>query len=229
MQYTLIGSIMPAVQIDFDEAGEKMISQAGGMLYMTDGVTMDTDTSDGILKGLGRMFAGQSLFLANYTADKAGERMAFASNVAGQILPVNVSDHSLIIQKGAFLCAESGVQLETVFQKKAAAGFFGGEGFILQKISGEGMCFLAVDGDKIVMDLAEGESVRIQTGNVVAFEESVTYDIEAVQGMKNIFFAGEGIFMTKLTGPGRVVIQTLNLSEFASEISTYIPTSSSSS
>ena len=226
MQYKILGTTMPAVEITFDVPGERMITQSGGMAWMSEGVAMETNTNGGIMKGLGRMLAGESMFQANYTAQNAGASIAFASTVPGEIMPIDVSNGSFIIQKGAFLCSEASVKLDIAFQKKLGAGFFGGEGFILQKISGSGICFLEIDGDKVVKSLAPGEVIKVDTGNVVAFQESVKYDIETVKGMKNILLGGEGLFLTKLTGPGEVVLQTQNLSEFASRIASMIPSSS---
>lgn len=226
MQYKIMGTTMPAVEITFDVPGEKMITQSGGMAWMSAGVSMETNTNGGFMKGLGRMFAGESLFQANYTAEKAGASIAFSATVPGEIMPINVDNGAFIIQKGAFLCSEASVKLDTVVQKKLGAGLFGGEGFILQKISGSGMCFLEIDGDKVVKTLAPGEVILVDTGNVVAFQEGVGYDIETVKGFKNVMLGGEGLFLTKLTGPGEVVLQTQNLNEFANRVAAMIPSGS---
>ncbi|MCR5625438.1 MAG: TIGR00266 family protein, partial [Lachnospiraceae bacterium] len=216
MQYRIVGDTAPAVEIAFDSAGESMITQSGGMAWMTDGIEMTTSTNGGVLKGLGRMFAGESMFMATYTASAPGSKIAFASSVVGDVMPIRMEETSgLICQKGAFLCSEKTVNLKVAFTKKLGAGFFGGEGFILQDLSGSGMVFLEVDGDKVEMDLAAGEVVKVDTGNVVAFEKTVQYDIETVKGIKNIFLGGEGLFLTKLTGPGKVILQTQNVAEFA--------------
>ncbi len=228
MKYDIIGTTLPAVVITYDNPGETIISQSGGMTWMSEGVTMETSTNGGIGKGLGRLFAGESIFQVNFSAQRAGENIAFSSTVAGEIMPVDVTEASFIIQKGAFLCSEASVKLDTVLQKKLSAGLLGGEGFILQKISGSGICFLEVDGDKLVKELAPGEFIRVSTGNVVAFQDSVAYEIETVKGFKNMLLSGEGFFITKLTGPGKVIIQTQNLPDFARRITPYIPTSSSS-
>lgn len=228
MKYRIIGNTMPAVEIKFDRAGEGIFTQSGGMTWMSDGVSMTTNTKGGLMKGLGRMFAGESLFMATYRAERPDSVIAFASTVAGQILPVDVAANGgLICQKGAFLCAEETVNLNVTFSKKFSSGLFGGEGFILQDISGTGMAFLEVDGDMIEKQLAPGEVIKVDTGNVVAFERNVRYEIETVKGFTNILFGGEGLFLTKLTGPGRVVLQTQNLAEFAGRIAAFIPTKSS--
>lgn len=224
MRYRIVGNTMPAVEVVFDAAGESMYTQSGGMAWMSDGIQMDTNSTGGLLKGVGRMFAGESLFMAHYTATKPLASIAFASTVAGEILPINVGQTGgLICQKGAFLCAEPSVNLSVTFTKKFSAGFFGGEGFILQDISGNGMVFLEIDGDKVIKDLAPGEVLKVDTGNVVGFDKSVTYEIEIVKGLKNIFLGGEGLFLTKLTGPGKVILQTQNFNEFAGRIARLIP------
>lgn len=224
MQYRILGSTMPAVEIMFDQPGESMYTQSGGMAWQSEGITMSTNTRGGIMKGVGRMFAGESFFMANYTADVAGSTIAFASTVAGEIMPVNISETGgLVCQKGAFLCAEPSVNLNVTFTKKLSAGLFGGEGLVLQDLSGSGMAFLEIDGDKVVKELQPGEVVKVDTGNVVGFERSVKYEIETVKGLKNIFLGGEGLFLTKLTGPGRVILQTQNFNEFAGRIARMIP------
>ncbi|MCI8886629.1 MAG: TIGR00266 family protein [Hungatella sp.] len=225
MQYRVLGDTMPAVEIMFEAPGEGMFTQSGGMAWMTDGIDMDTNTKGGLMKGLGRMFAGESLFMATYRARRAGAVIAFASTVAGRILPVDAGAGGLICQKGAFLCAQESVNLDITFTKKFSAGLFGGEGFILQDISGQGMAFLEIDGDMVEKVLAPGEVLKVDTGNVVAFERSVGYEIEMVKGLGNIFFGGEGLFLTKLTGPGRIILQTQNMAEFAGRIARFIPVS----
>lgn len=224
MQYRILGDTMPAVEVMFDAPGESMYTQSGGMAWMTEGVAMDSNMRGGLGKSLGRMFTGESLFMATYKAERAGSSVAFASTVAGEILPVNVGESGgLICQKGAFLCAQESVQLSVAFNKKISAGLFGGEGFILQNISGSGMVFLEIDGNKVVKDLAPGEVLKVDTGNVVAFEKTVSYEIETVKGLKNIFLGGEGLFLTKLTGPGKVILQTQNFNEFAGRIIAMMP------
>ena len=223
MNYEIKGNVVPCVEVSLSR-GESMFTQSGGMFYQTEGIKMDTNTRGGILKGIGRMFAGESMFMATYTATQDA-KIAFASTVPGSILPVDVSKGSFTIQKGAFLAAESSVDLKTTFNKKLGSGFFGGEGFILQELRGNGMAFLEVDGDAIEMDLAPGEVIKIDTGNLVGFENSGRYEVETVKGFGNVFFGGEGLFLTKLTGPGKIVLQTMNMNEFALRVGSYIPTS----
>ena len=224
MRYQVIGDTMPAVEVTFDQAGESMYTQSGGMAWMSEGVAMDSNMRGGIGKSLGRMFSGESIFMATYRAERPGASIAFASTVAGEVLPVDIGAcGGLIAQKGAFLCAQNSVELSMAFTKKLSAGLFGGEGFILQDIHGSGMAFLEIDGDKVEKVLAPGEVLKVDTGNVVAFEKTVSYEIETVKGLKNIFFGGEGLFLTKLTGPGRVILQTQNFNEFAGRIISMIP------
>ena len=178
------------------------------------------------MKGLGRMFSGESLFMATYTASRPDSVIAFASTVPGKILAIDTAKTSLICQKGAFLCAQPTVEISTVLTKKLSAGFFGGEGFILQRIQGNGMAFLEVDGDVVERVLAPGEVFKVDTGNVFAFEPSVSYEIETIKGVKNMLFGGEGIFNTVITGPGHVWLQTMPISNVAGVLRPYMPTGS---
>lgn len=222
----MVGTTVPAIEVFFEQAGEEMITQSGGMSWMSDGISMTTDTNGGVLAGLGRMFSGESLFMARYRAMRPGATIAFASTVPGSIIPVKMKDHpnGLICQKGSFLCSQSSVNLEVFFLKKFSSGLFGGEGFILEKLSGSGTAFLEVDGDVVEKELQPGEILKVDTGNVVAFQNGMTYEIETVQGFKNVLFGGEGLFLTRITGPGKVILQTQNIKDFAGVLSRYIPT-----
>lgn len=229
MKFRKIGTTVPAVEVFFEQVGEEMITQSGGMAWMSDGVHMSSDTNGGFLSGLGRMFAGESLFMARYRAERPGATIAFASTVPGSIVPIKMKDYpnGIICQKGSFLCSQSSVKLEVTFSKKLSSGFFGGEGFILEKLSGVGTAFLEIDGDAVEKELQPGEVLKVDTGNVVAFQEGVSYDIETVSGFKNILFGGEGIFLTKLTGPGKIILQTQNIKDFAGALSRYLPSGNS--
>lgn len=222
MHYQIIGETVPAVECTLN-AGESMFTQSGGMIWQTEGITMTTNARGGVGRSLGRIFTGESIFMANYTADVSGAVVAFGSTVPGSVIAVDISQGELIVQKGAFLCAEQTVDLKASFTKKFAAGLFGGEGFILQKLFGKGMAFLEVDGDKIERVLAPGEVIKVDTGNVVAFESTVNYDVETVKGLGNILFGGEGLFLTRLTGPGRIILQTQSFNEFAMKIASRMP------
>ena len=227
MDHKIVGQTVPVVEMTLN-AGESVYTQTGGMAYQTEGIDMNTNARGGVMKSLGRMFTGESIFMANYTAKVDGAMVAFASTVPGNIVPVDLSamPTGLMIQKGSFLCAESNVETSVAFTKKISAGLFGGEGFILQKATGNGKLFLEVDGDPIQKQLAPGEVLKVDTGNVVAFEPTVSYEIETVKGLGNIFLGGEGLFLTKLVGPGRVILQSQNFKDFAGRLIPYIPSKS---
>lgn len=224
MDYKIIGQTVPSVEI-YLKQGETLFTQSGGMSWQSDGIDMSTNTRGGLFKGFSRMLVGESMFMAHYTATKHNAYIGFSSTVPGSIMPIDVSasGNNLIIQKGAFLCAQDSVQLNTIFNKKFKSGLLGGEGFILQQLQGSGMAFLEIDGDCVEKDLLPGEVIKIDTGNVVAFSPTVSYDIETIKGMGNIIFGGEGLFLTKLTGPGKVIIQTMNFEDFAGRLIPYMP------
>ncbi|MBQ6168927.1 MULTISPECIES: TIGR00266 family protein [Ruminococcus] len=222
MRYTIIGQTVPAVECELN-AGESMFTQSGGMIWQSQGIKMTTNARGGLGRSLGRMFTGESIFMANYTAEVAGAKIAFGSTVPGSVVPVNISQGGLICQKGAFLCAEQTVDLKAIFTKKFTAGLFGGEGFILQQLFGQGMAFLEVDGDMVERYLNPGEVIKVDTGNVVAFEPTVQYEIETVKGLGNIFLGGEGLFLTRLTGPGKIILQTQNFNDFAGKVLSLAP------
>lgn len=224
MEYKIIGQTVPAVEMTLRQ-GEVVYTQSGGMTYQTEGIQMKTNARGGVLKSLGRAFSGESIFMAHYTAEVDGAKIAFSTTVPGSIVPVNMADlpNGLIIQKGSFLCAENTVSTQVTFTKKFSSGLFGGEGFILQKATGTGLLFLEVDGDMITMNLQPGQTIKVDTGNVVAFENSVSYQIETVKGLGNIFLGGEGLFLTKLVGPGRVILQTQNFGDFVGRIVPFLP------
>ena len=227
MKYDVFGGMLPAVEIALDK-GESIYTQSGGMAWMTDGLSMETNTKGGFLKGLARSFSGDSMFMVTYTADKDDQKITFAAASPGEIMTLHVdASHEYIAQKGAFLCAENGVNIKSVFTKSFGAGLVGGEGFILQEISGSGTAFLELDGSLKEIDLAPGEKIKVDTGNVAFFEKSVGYTVETVKGIKNVLFGGEGLFLTVLTGPGKVWLQTVSLGELASKLRKYIPTKSS--
>ena len=224
MNYKIVGQTVPVVEVKLNK-GESMYTQSGGMAYQTEGIKMHTNARGGVMKSLGRMFAGESIFMANYTAETDGAMVAFATTVPGALIPVDLRNvpNGLIMQKGAFLCAEQSVETSVAFTKKFSAGFFGGEGFILQKAKGNGIVFLEVDGDVIEKELGPGEVLKVDTGNVVAFDSNVSYEIETVKGLGNIFLGGEGLFLTKLTGPGKIILQSQNFNDFAGRVATRIP------
>ncbi|MEG1842838.1 MAG: TIGR00266 family protein [Clostridia bacterium] len=226
MKYHLIGTTVPAVEVTLDR-GESLFTQSGAMSWMTDGIEMQTNTHGGLLKGLGRMFAGESMFQSTFSSDRAGAMIAFSATAPGVIVPYDLTGKpDLICQKGAFLCAQPEVKLNVTLTKRFSGGLLGGEGFVLEKLSGEGLAFLEVDGDAKELTLAPGETLRVDTGNVVAFETTVAYQVETVKGAMNLFFGGEGLFLTRLTGPGKVILQTLSFNDFAGRVIAMIPPSS---
>ena len=223
MRYEIIGKTVPVVEFTLNR-GESIYSQRGGMTWQTDGINMKTNARGGVMKSLGRMFTGESIFMNTYTANVDGAKVAFATTVPGDIVSVNVGENNgFTVQKSSFLCAEPGVDMSIAFTKKFSAGLFGGEGFVLQKAKGNGMLFLEVDGDPVERILAPGEVLKVDTGNVVGFESTVSYEIETVKGLGNIFLGGEGLFLTKLVGPGRVIIQSQNFGDFAGKILGMMP------
>lgn len=224
MRYEIFGDTLPAVTVHLG-MGESMYTQSGGMSWMTDQIQMETNMKGGLMKGLGRMMSGESLFMATYTAHGQNQSITFASSFPGHILPIDLSGgFELICQKSAFLAAEPGVVLSASINKKLAGGFFGGEGFIMQHLAGQGTAFLEFDGSVQEMMLAPGEKLIVDTGNVAAYEASIGYSAEMVKGFKNVLFGGEGLFLTTLTGPGKVYLQTMNLPEFAGRISAFFAT-----
>lgn len=189
MDYKILGQTVPVVEVTMNN-GESMYTQTGGMSYQTDGIKMRTNARGGLMKSLGRVFTGESIFMTNYDAEKDGATIAFATTVPGTILPIDLDKHDegMILQKGSFLCAEQNVDIKVTFTKKLGAAFFGGEGLILQKATGNGILFLEVDGDVIEKELKDGEILKVDTGNVVGFEPSVTYTIEMVKGLRKHIF-----------------------------------------
>lgn len=225
MQYEIFGNTLPGVTLTF-QPGESIYTQSGGMTWMTDGIKMETNMKGGFGKALGRMFTGESLFMATYTAERQGAQMTLASSFPGSIVALELDGtKEFICQKDAFLCATTGVKLSANVQK-VKTGFFGGEGFIMQRIGGQGICFLELDGTVVAKDLQPGEVLKVDTGNLAAYERTVEYTAETVKGFKNILFGGEGLFLSVLRGPGRVYLQTVSIGEFASRIIPYIPTTS---
>lgn len=222
MRYEIQGEPMPVVVCHLNN-GESMITEKGSMVWMTDGMEMQT-SAGGLGKAFGRMFSGESMFQNIYTC-RAGQGMiAFASSFPGSIRAVEIApDRPVICQKSAFLAAEPGVQLSVFFQKKMGAGFFGGEGFIMQKLFGRGMAFLEIDGSAVEYDLAPGERMIVDTGNLAMVDAGCSISVESVKGVKNVLFGGEGLFNTVVTGPGRIVLQTMPISNFAGAIAAVLP------
>ena len=232
METRITGDSLPVVTCKLSQ-GESVITENGGMSWMTDGLSMETSTNGGLLKGLGRALSGESIFMNIYTAQREGAEIAFASSFPGRILEFDLAEgQSIIAQKKAFLCSEKGVNLSMHFQKKLGAGLFGGEGFIMQKITGDGIVFIEIDGANQEFELAAGQQMILSTGYLVSIEETCQMDVQTVKGLKNIIIGGEGIFNTVITGPGKVVAQTMPLPKLANSLVPFLPqqinTSSSS-
>lgn len=207
MKYNIIGGQLPVVILDL-AGGESVISESGAMSWMSPNMKMET-TSGSVGRAIGRLFSGDSLFLNRYTANGNGQ-IAFASSFPGSIKAFEIEPgREIVVQKSGFLVSESGVELSVFFQKRLASGVFGGEGFILQKLSGRGTAFVEIDGYACEYNLAPGQSIVVSTGNLAAMDATCTMDIQTVKGAKNMFFGGEGFFNTVVTGPGRIILQSM--------------------
>ena len=225
MKYEIKGGSFPVVLCTL-ENGEKMITEKGSMAWMSPNMQMETH-GGGLGKMFSKAFSGESMFQNHYTAKGGPGLIAFTSTFPGQIKALEIAPgQEFIVQKSAFLASEAGVNLSIHFQKRLAAGFFGGEGFIMQRLSGRGIAFVEIDGELMEYILKPGQSIIVDTGNVAGYESSVQMDIQTVPGAKNMLFGGEGIFNTVLTGPGRVWLQTMPISSVANAIRPYIPTGS---
>ena len=223
MRYEIKGGNFPVVICNL-ENGEKMITERGSMCWMSPNMQMETK-GGGLGKMFSKAFSGESMFQNHYTARGGAGMIAFASSFPGQIKPIEIGPgREMIVQKSAFLASEAGVNLSIHFQKRLGAGLFGGEGFIMQRLSGSGTAFVEIDGDLMEYVLKPGQKIVVDTGNVAGFEPSVQMDIQTVPGAKNMLFGGEGIFNTVLTGPGKVWLQTMPIYNVANAIRPYIPT-----
>ncbi|WNX85890.1 TIGR00266 family protein [Agathobaculum sp. NTUH-O15-33] len=222
MNYEIKGGVFPVVVCQLAD-GEQMITEKGSMVWMTPNMAMET-RGGGLGKMFSKAFSGESMFQNIYTAKGAG-MIAFGSSFPGKILPLTITPgHDMILQKNAFLASETSVELSIHFNKKLGAGFFGGEGFIMQRLSGSGTAFAEIDGELVEYELAAGQQLVVDTGNVAGFENGVSIDIQQVPGLKNKLLGGEGLFNTVLTGPGKVWLQTMPISGVAAAIRPFIPT-----
>ena len=223
MRYKIEGTPMPVAICQLD-ARESMITEKGSMSWMTPNMKMETTSNGGIGKALGRMFAGESAFQNRYTAERGEGIIAFASSFPGTILPIEITPgKSIIAQKSSFLAGTEGVDLSIFFEKKMGSGFFGGEGFIMQKISGSGLVFLEIDGSVMEYDLEAGQQMVVDTGYLAMMDDTCTMDVASVKGAKNMIFGGEGLFNTVVTGPGKIVLQTMPINSVAGAIIPFIP------
>lgn len=225
MNYEIKGGNFPVVVCDMED-GEQMITEKGSMVWMSPNMDMKT-SGGGIGKMFGKAFSGESMFQNIYTARGKG-LIAFGSSFPGKILPLKIEPgKEIVVQKQAFLAAETGVELSIHFNKKLGSGFFGGEGFIMQRLSGNGMAFVEIDGELVKYQLAAGQKIVVDTGNVAGFESTVSIDIQQVPGLKNKLLGGEGFFNTVLTGPGEIWLQTMPISNVAMAIRPFIPNGNS--
>ncbi|EOQ35550.1 TIGR00266 family protein [Butyricicoccus pullicaecorum] len=214
-KYEILGGNLPVVVCELS-AGESMITESGSMSWMSPNMRMETTTGGGVKKMLGRLVSGDSAFQNRYTAEGGNGMIAFASSFPGAIKALDIrAGHSMIVQKSAFLASEAGVELSMHFQKKLGSGFFGGEGFIMQKLSGNGTAFIEIDGHATEYELAPGQELLVSTGYLAAMEETCTMDVVMVKGAKNMLLGGEGVFNTVVRGPGRVILQTMPISKVA--------------
>lgn len=224
MKYEIKGTPLPVVICTLDP-NETIKCESGGMSWMSPNMKMSTNAGGGIGKAFSRMFSGESMFQNAYTAQDGAGMIAFASSFPGEIIAMEVTpDKPVIAQKSAFLASSEGVDMSIHFQKKLGSGFFGGEGFIMQKFSGNGVVFLEIDGSVIEYNLAAGQSMLLDTGHLAIMENSVSIDIETVKGVGNVLFGGEGLFNTKVTGPGKIWVQTMPVSSVAGSLAPYFTT-----
>lgn len=223
MKYQIVGDTLPAVICQL-EPGEKMITEGGGMSWMSPNMLMETTSNGGIGSMIGRMFSGEKAFQNVYTAQGGEGMIAFASCFPGSIRAFEIAPgQEMILQKSAFLAGEVGIEMSVFFNKKLGTGFFGGEGFIMQRISGQGTVFAEFDGHVVEYELAPGQQIVVDTGHLAAMTASCQMDIRSVPGVKNVLFGGEGIFNTIITGPGRVWLQTMPISNVAGVLRPYMP------
>ncbi|AFA47156.1 TIGR00266 family protein [Acetobacterium woodii] len=223
MKYEIKGDNLPVVIVTL-ENGEAIFTESGGMSWMSEHIKMETNTKGGLIKGLRRSLSGDSLFMTTYTAERENSQIAFCSSFPGEIKAITLqAGQSIICQKRSFLAGAATLDVDMYFKKNIGVGIFGGEGFILQRISGPGTVFVEMDGALMEYDLAPGQVMKVDQGHIGMFEESVSFDIQAVKGMKNIFLSGEGLFLATLKGPGKAWLQTMPLSNLVQLISASLP------
>jgi len=226
MKYEIFGGSFPAANVTLNK-GESVITQSGAMAWADADIEMTTNAEGGLLKSVGRMFSGASLMFVTHTASRDDSHITFSSAFPGTIKEfVLDGSKEYFAQKSAFLVADPSVNVDASINKKFWAGLLGGEGFVLQKFTGSGTLLAEIDGSVQEVDLKAGETIKVETGHVAIFESSVSYDVQSVKGLKNIFFGGEGLFLVNLTGPGKVWLQTLTAHDMAEKLIPYIPTGS---
>ena len=225
MEYQIRGTVMQTVEVTLDE-GESVYTESGGMSWMTDSMEMKTEMKGGLLGGLQRMVSGESLFMTDYVCNSGQGYVTFTPEVPGKIIPMELeAEQSIICQRDAFMVAQEGTTLEMHMHRRLGAALFGGEGLFLQKITGPGMAFMELAGEIVEYNLAAGQGLKVDPGHVALMDPTVGFDISMVKGIKNIFLAGEGLFLAHVTGPGRVWLQTMPISNLAMRLIPYLPKS----
>ncbi len=223
LTYEINGTTLPVVTIQLSP-GQRIYSSSGGMSWMTQQVEMETNSGGGLGKMFKRAISGESLFIVDYFVNSGMGEVAFAAEFPGKIIPLPLADGAeMIVQKDSFMCAEKSVDVDMHFRKKLGAGLFGGEGFVLQKLTGPGMAFVNFDGEIVEKTLGSGEVLRVDTGHVAMFEPTVNFDVEMIKGFRNLLLGGEGLFIATLRGPGKVYLQTMPLDKLARKIVQYMP------
>jgi uncharacterized protein (TIGR00266 family) len=229
MEHKITGDNLQLVTIQIDP-NEKLYAEAGTMIYMSGNITMESKLRGGLLKGIGRKFAGETMFLTEFTTTGEKGMVSFGGAVPGTIKALDIqSGNQWMVQKDAFIVAEDSVDMSVGFQKRLGSMFFGGEGFILQKLTGKGTVFIHASGDFVEFDLQPDQILKVDTGSVVGWEDSVDFDIERVKGIKTMFLGGEGIFLTTLKGPGKVILQSMNIANLAAALAPFMPRSGGTS
>ncbi|MDR1408866.1 MAG: TIGR00266 family protein [Oscillospiraceae bacterium] len=223
MQYQVIGEPTPVVQCTL-ATGESMKTESGSMVWMSPNMDMSTNAGGSVGKALSRMLMGEKMFQNVYTAQGGQGMIAFGSSFLGSIRAVQIDpNRPIVCQKRAFLASEMGVEISVFFQKRFGAGFFGGEGFIMQRLTGNGTAFLEIDGYAVEYDLVPGQTLIVDTGALAMCDATCTIDVQSIKGVGNVLFGGEGFFNTKITGPGRVTLQTTSVRSFAQQLLPYLP------
>lgn len=226
MKYRISGTTMQALDVLL-EKGEALVTETGGMAWYKGQVDMNTNMPGGLMGGLGRALSGESVFMTTYTATSDQVVITFTPEALGSIVPMELAAGQVIIaQRDAFMCGQQGIELAIHFKQRLGAGLFGGEGFILQKITGPGVAFFEIDGETVEMELAQGEALRVDPGHIAMFEQTVQHRIERIKGVSNVLFGGEGLFLATLTGPGKIWLQTMPLSNLVAKIAAQIPSGS---
>jgi len=225
LKYEITGTTLPVVTIQL-EPGQRVYSESGGMSWMSGNVEMETHSGGGLGRMFKRALAGESLFITDFFVRRGSGVVAFASEFPGKIIPLELAEgQSMIVQRDAFMCAEKSVDMDIHFRKRLGVGFFGGEGFIMQRLTGPGLAFVELDGEVVEYDLQPGQVLKVDTGHVAMFEPTVDFDVTMLKGFRNILFGGEGLFLATLRGPGKVYLQTMPMLKLARKILQFLPRS----